>query len=74
MRTAEQLTECFDPLQKLRKMLAPRQTSLSYPVFLPITRKVPKFSDAKKLHCNLPKIEPKSPKLWVFCEKKMQME
>ena len=28
--------------------------------------KVPKFSDARKLSCNLPKIETKRPKLRVF--------
>ena len=29
--------------------------------------KVPKFSDAKKLCCNLPKIQTKRPNLRVFC-------
>ena len=29
-------------------------------------RKVPKFSDARKLCCNLPKIQTKRPKLRVF--------
>ena len=29
-------------------------------------RKVPKFSDARKLCCNLPKIQTKRPKLKVF--------
>ena len=28
--------------------------------------KVPKFSDAKKLCCNLPKFQRKRPNLWVF--------
>ena len=32
-------------------------------------RKVPKFSDARKLCCNLPKIQRKRPKLKVFCQK-----
>ena len=32
-------------------------------------RKVPKFSDAKKLCCNLPKIQTKRPNLTVLCEK-----
>ena len=34
-----------------------------------IYRKVPKFSDAKKLCCNLHKIQGKSPNLWVFHKK-----
>ena len=29
-------------------------------------RKVPKISDARKLCCNLPKIQEKRPNLWVF--------
>ena len=32
-------------------------------------RKVPKFSDARKLCCNLPKIQTKSPNLRVFRQK-----
>ena len=32
-------------------------------------RKVPKFSDARKLCCNLPKIHTKAPNLLVFCPK-----
>ena len=32
-------------------------------------RKVPKFSDARKLCCNLPKIQTKSPNLRVFYQK-----
>ena len=32
-------------------------------------RKVPKFLDARKLCCNLPKIQTKSPNLRVFCKK-----
>ena len=32
-------------------------------------RKVPKFSDARKLCCKLPKIQEKRPKLWVFRQK-----
>ena len=32
-------------------------------------RKVPKFSDARKLCCNLPKIETKRPNLRVFRQK-----
>ena len=34
-----------------------------------IYRKVPKFSDARKLCCNLPKIQTKSPNLRVFSQK-----
>ena len=30
-------------------------------------RNVPKFLDARKLNCNLPKIEEKRPNLWIFC-------
>ena len=30
--------------------------------------KVPKFSDARKLRCNLPKIQTKSPNLRVFSQ------
>ena len=32
-------------------------------------RKVPKFSDARKLCCKLPKVQEKRPKLWVFRQK-----
>ena len=32
-------------------------------------RKVPKFSDARKLRCNLPKIQTKRPNLRVFLQK-----
>ena len=32
-------------------------------------RKVPKFSDARKLCCNLTKIQEKKPNLLVFCQK-----
>ena len=32
-------------------------------------RKVPKFSDARNLCCNLPKIQTKRLKLKVFCNK-----
>ena len=32
-------------------------------------RKTPKISDARKLSCNLPKIQTKRPNLWVFCQK-----
>ena len=31
--------------------------------------KVPKFSDARKLCCNLPKIQTKKPNLRLFCQK-----
>ena len=31
-------------------------------------RKVPKFSDARKHCCNLPKIQTKRPNLRVFCQ------
>ena len=31
-------------------------------------RKVPKFSDPRKLCCNLPKIQTKRPNLRVFCQ------
>ena len=34
-----------------------------------IYRKVPKFSDARKLCFNLPKIQEKRPNLWVFRQK-----
>ena len=34
-----------------------------------IYRKVPKFSDARKLCCNLPKIQTKMPNPRVFCQK-----
>ena len=34
-----------------------------------IYRKVPKFSDARKLCCNSPKIQRKRPNLKVFCQK-----
>ena len=34
-----------------------------------IYRKVPKFSDARKLCCNLPKIKTKRPNVWVFRQK-----
>ena len=32
-------------------------------------RKVPKFSEARKLHCNLPKLPTKRTNLRVFCRK-----
>ena len=32
-------------------------------------RKVPKFSDARKLCCNLPKIQENRPNLWVLLQK-----
>ena len=32
-------------------------------------RKVPKFSDARKLRCNLPKIQTKWPNLSIFPQK-----
>ena len=31
--------------------------------------KVPKFSDARKLWCDIPKIQEKRPNLRVFCQK-----
>ena len=34
-----------------------------------IYRKVPKFSDARKFGCNLPKIQTKRQNLRVFCQK-----
>ena len=34
-----------------------------------VYRKVPKFSDARKLCCNLPKIQEKRPNLRVFRQK-----
>ena len=34
-----------------------------------IPYKVPKFSDARKLCCNLPKLQEKRPDLIVFCQK-----
>ena len=33
-------------------------------------RKVPKFSDARKLCCNLPKIQTKRPNLRIFLSKR----
>ena len=38
-------------------------------VHLYTNRKVPKFSDARKLCCNLPKIQTKSPNFRVFRQK-----
>ena len=38
-------------------------------VVLGIYCKVPKFSEARKLSCNLPKMKTKSPNLRVFCQK-----
>ena len=38
-------------------------------IFFLYHRKVPKFSDDRKLCCNLPKIQEKRPNLWVFCQK-----
>ena len=32
-------------------------------------RKLPKFSDTRKLCCNLPKIQKKRPNLRIFCQK-----
>ena len=34
-----------------------------------IYHKIPKFADARKLCCNLPKIQTKRPNLKVFCQK-----
>ena len=34
-----------------------------------IYRKVPKFSDTRKLYCNIPKIQTKRQKPGVFCQK-----
>ena len=34
-----------------------------------IYRKIPKFSDTRKLCCNLPRIQEKRPDLWVFRQK-----
>ena len=34
-----------------------------------IYRKVPEFSDVRKLCCNLPEIQIKRPNHWVFCQK-----
>ena len=31
-------------------------------------RKIPKFSDARKLCCNFTKIQGKRPNFWVFCQ------
>ena len=46
-----------------------------YPHYLQLTwlrgliyRKVHEFSDAKKLYCNLPKIQTKRPNFRVFCQ------
>ena len=35
----------------------------------PDYRKVPKFSDARKLCCNLPKIQRERPNLRILCQK-----
>ena len=37
-------------------------------LFFATFRKVPKFSDARKLCCNVPKIQTKRPNLRVFCQ------
>ena len=42
---------------------------LTGPLTLPHYRKVPKFSDSRKLCCNLPKIQTQRQILWVFCQK-----
>ena len=46
------------------------QWTSTTPVCTPVGmyRKVPKFSDARKLCCNLPKIQEKRPNLRVFCQ------
>ena len=41
----------------------------NFSVFVAHYRKVPKFSDAKKLCCILPKIQTKRPNLRVFHQK-----
>ena len=38
-------------------------------VEISVNRKVPKFANAGKICCNLPKIQEKRPNLWVFRQK-----
>ena len=55
--------------QKQKRDQLHHKVSLSASLFsaaLIVSRKVPKFSDARKLCCNLPKIQTKRPKLRVF--------
>ena len=47
------------------KNYLPLATGASYRKY----RNDPKLSDARKLCCNLPKIQTKSPNLGVFCQK-----
>ena len=61
--------KCFDtnlgqniPYSQILEMSKWVQGSLNY-------RKVPKFPDARKLRCNLPKIQTKRPNLRVFHQK-----
>ena len=54
--------------QKLFVSISP--CSLTALAFLIVTyRKVPKFSDARKLCCNQPKIQTKRPNCRIFCQK-----
>ena len=50
-----------------------REFNLEKLIGIQCYRKVPKFSDARKLRCNLPKIQTKRPNLRVF-RQKMEME
>ena len=42
---------------------------LQFVFYTHVYRKVPKFSDARKICCNLPKIQTKRPNLRVFHQK-----
>ena len=46
----------------------PPKTEFLTTVIQTVYRKVPKFSEAKKLCCNLPKIQTKSPNLRIFSQ------
>ena len=62
------LTEIFNDFNLNEKMLHIHVEEVI--LFMQIYRcyrKVPKFSDARNLCCNLPKIQTKRPNLKVFC-------
>ena len=58
----EMLQMLVDPTAKFFEVLFEHCPEITY-------RKVPKFSDARKLCCNLPKIQTKKPNIKVFCQK-----
>ena len=69
--------------QVLANSASPDKTAVNLRVFsvnlvgVPIFRnyhKVPKFSDARKLRCNLPKIQTKSPNHKGILSKMVEME